>query len=273
MVSVKKSTNSIFNLCRRSSIELLDFKLLLRHITGFNQAQLITHSEYELSEEQLVLLQELVRRRQNGEPLHYILGSKEFYSREFIVTENTLIPRPETELLVEKVLAIAPNNAKILDLGTGSGCIAITCKLEKPDLSIIAVDKYEATLTVAKRNALDLSANVKFVLSDWFSQVDGVFDIIVSNPPYIALNDIYLESLRFEPAHALTDNSDGLSHIRHIINGSRLHLKTGGYLLFEHGFDQGEISRKLLCDAGFFAVETIRDYANIDRITIGIYRE
>ncbi len=265
------STNAICNLCNQTILELLDFKLLLRYVTGFNQVELITKNEYELSQDELVKLNNLVARRQKGEPLHYILGYKEFYSREFRVTPDTLIPRPETELLVDKVLSIAIPNARLLDLGTGSGCIAVACKLENPNLDVVAVDKYSDTLEVACTNAIQLGAKIKCILSDWFSNVDGLFDVIVSNPPYIAHDDVHLGSLQFEPQHALTDNLDGFSHIKQIIRGSIAHLKKGGYLLFEHGFEQGEMSRKLLHNAGFIDIETIQDYASLDRITLGKY--
>jgi release factor glutamine methyltransferase len=200
-------------------------------------------------------------------PMAYILGYKEFYSRIFKVNTNTLIPRPETELLVDTVLALAKPMAKVLDLGTGSGCIAISCKLEQQALSVTATDKYPEALAVAISNAADLGADIKFINCDWLDGITDIYDIIVSNPPYIANNDKHLPALSFEPQHALTDFFDGMSAIRKIIEDSKAHLN--GYLLIEHGYDQGSFTTELMLKYGFRNIRTIRDYASLDRITIG----
>ena len=263
----------IIEIIRQAELEPLDIKLLIRYVTGFSSVELITHNDYPLNKAQLLQLNALIQRRKNGEPLHYILGYKEFYSREFIVTPDTLIPRPETELLVEKVLEItniiAKQNIEILDLGTGSGCIAITCKLENPLLQIYAVDKYQATLDIAIKNAKQLGADIKFILSDWFDFISDRFDIIVSNPPYIALADAHLNDLQFEPQYALTDAHDGLKHIKHIITYAHNYLNQNGYLLFEHAYNQGKLVRELFQANAFTNVETLQDYSGLDRITLG----
>ncbi|RTK96947.1 MAG: peptide chain release factor N(5)-glutamine methyltransferase [Neisseriaceae bacterium] len=252
-----------------SQLERLDNRLLLSYVTSFSHAQLIINDDYSLSNDQLTKYNLLMQRVLNGEPLAYILGTKEFYSRKFQVNSHTLIPRPETELLVDEVISKAKKNAKILDLGTGSGCIAITCKLERPGLNVTAVDNYAETLLVAKSNANSLNADVNFVQSNWFEEVNQTFDIIVSNPPYIEVNDEHLDKLQFEPKHALTDFSDGLSAIKQIIYESCKYLNNNGWLMFEHGYNQAENIRQMFYNCDFTNIETIQDYANLDRITLG----
>lgn len=259
----------IKKLLANSQLERLDNRLLLSYVTNFSHAQLIINDDYSLSNEQLTKYNSLVQRVLNGEPLAYILGIKEFYSREFQVNQHTLIPRPETELLVDEVISKAKKNAKILDLGTGSGCIAITCKLERPDLNVTAVDNYIETLLVAKNNAKSLNADVKFVQSNWFEEINQTFDVIVSNPPYIEVNDEHLKNLQYEPQHALTDFNDGLSAIKQIIHESHKYLNDNGWLVFEHGYSQAENIRQMFYNCGFINIKTIQDYANLDRITSG----
>jgi release factor glutamine methyltransferase len=241
------------------------------HVTGFSHARLLAYDDYVLTQEQVENYDQLVRRVQNGEPLAYIVGHKEFYSREFKVTPATLIPRPETELLVEHVLAKAQRGAKVLDLGTGSGCIAITLKLEQSDLRVTAVDKFADALAVAQQNAVRLQAEIEFVCSDWYSLFgEQQFDIIVSNPPYIEAGDEHLIALSYEPQSALTDFGDGLSCIREITRLSRNHLLSKGSLLIEHGYDQGAAVREIFAKSGLSNVVTVLDYAGLERITIGI---
>ncbi|MFN8770083.1 MAG: peptide chain release factor N(5)-glutamine methyltransferase [Neisseriaceae bacterium] len=263
-----------------SELDYLDIKLLINFITGLSKVELITRDDYQLTKLQYNKLCQLIDRRKKGEPLSYILGHKEFYSRNFKVTPNTLIPRPETELLVDTILELTKTTKpfdktnrykRLLDLGTGTGCIAITCKLENPDLEVSACDNDANTLAVACENANILNANVKFVLSNWFQNISDIFDIIVSNPPYIAADDEHLSQLKYEPIKALTDNNDGFTHIKTIITHSHRFLENGGYLLFEHGYAQGELSRILLQQAGFTNIRTIKDYAGLERITLGQY--
>ncbi|MDR3411675.1 MAG: peptide chain release factor N(5)-glutamine methyltransferase, partial [Formivibrio sp.] len=208
-----------------------------------------------------------------GEPVAYITGRREFYGRDFRVSPAVLIPRPETELLVELALARAPQQARMLDLGCGSGCIPVTLKLERPDLALTAVDISADALALAAGNARQLGAHVRFIESDWLAALDDkMFDLIVSNPPYIEQHDPHLQQgdLRFEPRGALTDHSDGLSHLRTIVTDARTHLTPGGWLLFEHGWDQGAPCRELLTAAGYGAVQSWRDLAGHERISGGI---
>lgn len=259
------------DLLRQNIIDRTDNRVLLMHITGFSHARLLAYDDYVLTQLQVETYHQLVQRVQNGEPLAYIVGYKEFYSRQFKVTPDTLIPRPETELLVEQVLAKAQHGAKVLDLGTGSACIAITLKLERPDLFITAVDKFADTLQIAQQNADNLHAEIEFVCGDWYSSLGKQqFDIIVSNPPYIEANDEHLTALSYEPQSALTDFADGLSCIREIVRLSHEHLLPNGWLLIEHGYDQGELVREIFTKNGLNNVFTIRDYADLERITIGM---
>lgn len=246
-----------------------EIKLILRYVLDLTAAQLIMADEYVLTPAQQQKFNLLKQRFLACEPLHYILGSREFYSRQFRVTPETLIPRPETELLIENVLKLAKPGMRVLDLGTGSGCIAVTLKLECPNLVVVAVDKYVETLSVAQGNAANLGAEIEFRVSDWYENIEGTFDIIVSNPPYIAMTDTHLINLSYEPQHALTDFNDGLDCLRQIIQKAVYHLVPGGELLVEHGYDQGSAVRNLFHLAGFYAVEILQDYANLDRITKG----
>lgn len=247
----------------------LEKRVLLSRITGFNSAQLISRDDYELTDVQLQKYHAWCARVFAGEPLAYILGQKEFYSREFRVTPDTLIPRPETELLVDKILELAPPQARVVDLGTGSGCIAISAKLERPDLSVLAVDKFVAALAVARGNANKLDAQVEFVQSDWFANLNGKFDIIVSNPPYIEVNDPHLQNLQFEPQTALSDFADGISCIRAIAAGASEFLNLNGWLIVEHGYNQALAVQEIFRNAGLASIVTLQDYAGVDRITLG----
>ncbi len=261
---------SLRDLLRQNIIDRADNRVLLMHVTGFNHARLLAYDDYVLTEAQIENYNQLVPRVQRGEPLAYIVGYKEFYSRQFKVTPDTLIPRPETELLVEQVVEKASNGAKVLDLGTGSGCIAVTLKLERSDLSVTAVDKFAATLEVARRNAADLHAEIELICSDWYSELAArKFNIIVSNPPYIERDDQHLLALSFEPQAALTDFADGLSCIRTIVSLSREYLLPDGWLMIEHGYDQGTVVHEIFTKNGLSDVTTILDYAGLERITMG----
>lgn len=252
-------------------VNKLDKQVWLGKITGFNRAQLLSRDDYCLNPQQLQEYRAGLVRLQSGEPLAYIAGVKEFYSREFMVTPATLIPRPETELLVDEVISRAPLNGRVLDLGTGSGCIAITVKLERPDLSLIGVDVSVDALDIARQNMLLLAAKVSFYQSDWYSGLDSGdrFDIIVSNPPYIENNDEHLVNLSYEPLTALTDFADGLNCIRKITADAVKYLTNGGWLLIEHGYNQGMKVREIFASAGLCNVASHTDYAGIERITLG----
>lgn len=262
-----KSGYTIRELIKNTGLDKLDLKLLLRYVLNMNQAQLIINSEYELTSLEYVKLHELVKQCLAGQPVNYLIGYREFYSRNFKVTPDTLIPRPETEFLVEQVLTLAKQGFRLLDLGTGSGCIAISCKLEYPELEVIACDNSVKALAVAHENAKSLNAELDFVLSNWYENITSRFDIIVSNPPYIAKDDQHLVSLTYEPQTALTDFADGLDCFRIIISGAAKHLTANGWLILEHGFDQGAAVREMLSQSQFKQIETISDYANLERIT------
>lgn len=256
----------------RTQIEPAEAKLLLRHVLAASAAELAAHPERELSESQSSRYASLVRRRGAGEPIAYLVGVREFYGREFKVSPAVLIPRPETELLVETAIEKVGRGGtpRILDLGAGSGCVAITLALEL-GCEVTAVDVSAEALAVAWDNAARLGAHVNFIESDWFAAVEGEFDIIVGNPPYVAEGDPHLDEgdLRFEPPRALACGADGLSAIRRILADAKQHLVPGGWLLLEHGYDQSEAMRQLLVQAGFQSIEQYRDLAGIVRISGG----
>ncbi len=261
-------------LIQHSQIERFDAQVLLLHVLNKNRAWLIAHDDETATDEQRSAFEALAARRREGEPVAYLLGSREFYGREFAVTPAVLIPRPDTELLVELALERAPENGKVIDLGTGSGCIPITLKLERPDLSVSALDLSADALAVATNNAQALGAPVRLLESNWFSAVAGeVFDLIVSNPPYIHSDDEHLNQgdLRFEPTGALTDGYDGLQHLRSIIAAAPAYLQSGAWLLLEHGWDQGAACRELLLQAGFAEVQTWQDLGQNDRVSGGYW--
>ncbi|WP_126446005.1 peptide chain release factor N(5)-glutamine methyltransferase [Sulfuricystis multivorans] len=253
-------------------------RVLLAHVLDRNTAWLEAHCDEPLAEHAALRFQTLVERRAAGEPTAYLIGRREFYGRDFIVTPEVLIPRPETELLVDLALETlggkvgSGGTARILDLGTGSGCLAITLALELPGVQVSAVDVSAAALAVARRNAARLDAEVGFFESDWFASLPPQsFDLIVANPPYVAASDPHLTQgdLRFEPVVALTDHADGLSAIRRVVAEAPRWLAEGGGLFFEHGWDQGDAARDLLSAAGFEAIEQRQDLAGIVRVSGG----
>jgi release factor glutamine methyltransferase len=259
----------------KQKIDRLDARLLLQYATGCTHTDLLARPETPVIAPAYAQFAEWVERRAAGEPLAYLVGETEFRGRNFQVSPAVLIPRPETEVLIDLArdrLRGLPS-PRLLDLGTGSGIVAISLALECPAAQIVAVDVSEAAISVARNNAGRLGANVDFRHSDWFASLAGeTFDLIVSNPPYVAEGDphLALNGLPFEPRLALTDqvaNGDGLACIRHIIAAAAAHLKPAGWLLFEHGYDQGPASRNLLTAAGFKAAFTHPDLAGIDRVS------
>jgi release factor glutamine methyltransferase len=250
----------------------VDAQVICAHMLGVNRAYLAAHPMQVLTETQDARLDMMVAQRSMGHPIAYLVGKREFYSREFSVSPEVLIPRPETETLVEAALRHS-GAEKVLDLGTGSGVLAITLALERPRWSVTATDLSEAALAIARSNAADLGANVEFLHGEWYAPVAGRrFDLIVSNPPYVAKDDPHLRQgdLRFEPAHALTDGSaDGLDSIRRIIAGARGHLNPGGLVLIEHGYDQARAVAALLGEAGFTDPISAPDLAGIPRVAGG----
>ncbi len=262
---------------RQSGLPRLEARLLLQHVSGYSAVQCLTLDDVPLSDGQSTALSALAARRRAGEPMAYILGYREFYGRCFAVSPDTLIPRPETEHLLEAALARLPTGGRLWDLGTGSGAIAVTAALERPDAQVHASDISAPALQMAERNARDLGAALTFGCGSWFegrpseNGADKRFDVLVSNPPYIEQNDIHLQQgdLRFEPKSALTDFSDGLSCIRILAAGAADYVRPGGWLLVEHGYDQGVACRAIFAAAGWLEVATLPDLAGLDRITLG----
>jgi release factor glutamine methyltransferase len=258
-----------------SRIPRREAELLAAHVLGVNRTWIATHGEHVPEPEHAATFELTVEARALGTPVAYLLGEREFYSRPFRVDPRVLIPRPETETLVEAALARVPAGpATVLDLGTGSGAIALTLALERPKWALTAVDASEGALDCAQENAEALGCEgVVFVLSDWYAALDGwQFDLIVANPPYVAQADPHLAEgdLRFEPRQALTDDSeDGLASIRAIVGGAAAHLNPGGWLLLEHGYDQAEACRALYAAHGFAEFTAIADLAGIARVAAG----
>lgn len=252
----------------------LDANLLLSHVTYLSKVMLIAHDEDELSKEQEDKFFSLINKRKSGYPIAYILGYKEFFGLRLKVTEDTLIPRPDTETLVEKALAFNPQG-KVLDLGTGSGAIILALKSElKASIDAYAVDLSKKALEVASFNSQKLNLPVTFIQSNWFSKLgDLKFSMIVSNPPYIQKDDIHLTqtSLPFEPIQALTSDDDGLLDIKLICKEAKDHLENGAPLLIEHGFNQGEKVRAIFTEQGYKNVATIKDLGGNDRVTFGSF--
>lgn len=252
----------------------LDAELLLAHVLGKSRSYLHTWPERKLEAEPLERYQAMLVRRQAGEPVAYILGQQGFWSLELEVASHTLIPRPDTELLVETVLALLPATpAALLDLGTGTGAIALALACERPAWRLTGVDRVPEAVALAARNGARLKlANASFVASHWFSALAGQrYQLIVSNPPYIAAADRHLTEgdVRFEPSSALVAGADGLDDIRLIIAQAPDYLEAGGWLLLEHGFDQATAVRELLSARGFSAVESRRDLGGHERISLG----
>lgn len=256
----------------RRRIPASEARLLLGHVLGRNAAWLEAHRDDEVAADSDYTA--LVARREAGEPMAYLIGVREFYGRDFVVSPDVLIPRPETELLVDvaKTKVGAGRTARVLDLGTGSGCLAVTLALELPQARVTAVDVSPAALGVARGNAQRFGAQVEFVESDWFAALPPQrFELILANPPYVAAGDPHLAQgdLRFEPADALTDHADGLMGIRLIVAQAHDWLAEGGWLFLEHGYDQDTAVQALLAAAGFSQIEQHRDLAGILRATGG----
>ncbi|HYD82209.1 MAG TPA: peptide chain release factor N(5)-glutamine methyltransferase [Paucimonas sp.] len=255
-----------------SPLDAVDTRILVMHALGLSRTQLITQDRRALTADEALRLTALLRRRLQGEPIAYITGEREFYGLPFSVTPAVLIPRPETELLVDLALERLPPQGAALDMGTGSGAIPVALAHTRPDAAVTALDVSAAALEVARGNAVRHRAGVEFLQSDWYAALgDRRFDLIVSNPPYIVAGDAHLSQgdLRFEPVDALTDHGDGLSALRTIIAGAPRHLAPGSWLLLEHGYDQAPAVRALLTANGFLDVQSWRDLAGIERASGG----
>ena len=255
----------------RTAIPLREARLLLRLVLGVTHAALEAHPEGKVSPQDTAAFRALVARRAAGEPAAYLTGHREFYGMDFHVTPAVLIPREETELLVD--IAVEKPAQRILDLGTGSGCLAIAVARELPQAQVTAVDASAEALDVARENAARHGVTVRFLQGDWFAPLEGErFDLILANPPYVAEADPHLAlgDVRFAPRSALGAGPDGLADIRRIVAAAAAHLVAGGRLFFEHGYDQAQAVATLLAQAGFVAIEQRRDLAGILRVSGGV---
>jgi release factor glutamine methyltransferase len=265
-------------LADHADLDRLDTDLLLAEVLGCNRAQLISHPERLINQNELAQLKRWTDRRRGGEPLAYILQRKEFWSLELAVNPTVLIPRPDTELLVEQTLSLVvqnqeqTTNLRVLDLGTGSGAIAIALATELDHAVISASDVSQAALKVAASNAATHNTAIKWVASDWFMNISDTFHMIVTNPPYVAETDPHLAALKAEPREALVSGVEGLDAIRYIVPTACKHLVTQGWLLIEHGHDQGPAVRGLMNRTGYENVKTTVDLAGVDRVTQGQWR-
>lgn len=254
---------------------MLDAQILLTHATGYERTHIVAWPEKDLDNEQQKSFMDLVRRRATGTPIAHITGRREFWSLDFETDDSTLIPRPETETLVEFILSKFADkpHRDLLDMGTGTGAIAIALATEKPQWSITGSDISQAAIELAMRNsARHDTVNTRFIHSDWFQRFDAQrFDIIISNPPYIAEDDPHLMQgdLRFEPRTALTSGTDGMTAIEHLCSHAGQYLNDGGWLVIEHGFDQQQRVADCFHANGFAAIETAEDLSGHTRMTAG----
>ena len=279
MASISKLLSLSSQLESISDTPQLDCELLLCHVIDKDRTWLRTWPDNTVSPTHQTLFKSLLDQRIKGTPIAYITGSREFWSMDLNVSSDTLIPRPETELLVEIVLKLGlPSQACGLDLGTGSGAIALALASERLDMQWFAVDAQLGAVELAQDNCNQQQlSNVSIFQSNWFDaikQQDNKFDLIVSNPPYIAKDDPHLSQgdVRFEPKTALVSGVDGLDDIKVIVSQSSMYLNTNGWLVLEHGYDQGKAVRDLMLFAGFNDVTTKQDYNNLDRITLGFWK-
>lgn len=262
----------------QQATDRIEARVLLREVLNQSDAYLLAHGDEALTAAQAQQYVALVVRRVAGEPVAYITGRREFFGRDFAVNPSVLIPRPETELLVELALQRLPAGApaRVLDLGAGSGCIGITIAAERPEAQVMLVDVSDAALEIARANAAQWApANTTLLHSDWYSAIAAErYDLIVANPPYVAEGDAHLQQgdLRFEPRSALAAGADGLNDLQRIIAQAPLHLRAGGWLLLEHGFDQAVACAWLLEAAGFQEVFNAPDLAGMPRVSGGRFQ-
>ena len=262
---------TIRDLLKLALIDPLEARILMAHALQCSRVQLVIRENDALSAEQVNNISGLLLRRMQGEPIAYLTGEREFFGLSLKVTPDVLIPRPETELLVELAMEKLPQAGRVADLGTGSGAVAIALAHTRRDAQVIATDISDAALAVARDNAEHHRVKIQFMRSDWFGMLDGVFDLVVSNPPYIAASDAHLSQgdLRFEPVSALTDHANGMTALSAIIDGAPAHMKSGGWLLLEHGYDQATVVRQQLIRAGWSDVQSWKDVAGIERVSGG----
>ncbi|HTP47717.1 MAG TPA: peptide chain release factor N(5)-glutamine methyltransferase [Casimicrobiaceae bacterium] len=269
------SPSTVSAILALSGLIPFEAKILLAHVLARDRAWISAHGDAPLMREEAKRFEELARRRLAGEPVAYLTGRREFFGLELEITPDVLIPRPETELLVEKALAWIPAESavSVLDLGCGSGAVALAIAHERPHARVLGADVAPAAVALAMRNAERLAiANARFIEADWFSGVPGeAFELIVANPPYVAEDDPHLAQgdLRFEPPAALSPGADALAAIRTIVSGARNYLAAEGVLALEHGHDQAPAVQELLAGAGFSDGSSARDLAGIFRVTWG----
>jgi release factor glutamine methyltransferase len=271
-------SHTVASLLQSCALPNIEAHMLLEHALGWTRTALITYPERRVDMQQALVALSLFARRRAGEPVAYLTGEREFYGLMFQVSSAVLIPRPETELLVEQALLRLDNTAgqSVLDLGTGSGAIAVSLASLHKNILLTACDESHAALSIAKQNAQALLAGdtsrIQMIESDWYGALGSAkFDLIVSNPPYIAVADAHLSQgdLRFEPPRALASGNDGLDAIRIIVRDAPRHLNIGGWLLFEHGYDQADACSALLKQAGFSPIFCEKDLAGIPRVSGG----
>ncbi|MEE2684061.1 MAG: peptide chain release factor N(5)-glutamine methyltransferase [Pseudomonadota bacterium] len=252
-----------------TSSPMLDSEIILSIVLGCDRSDILAFPEKPVSNINSQKFKDLISLRKNGMPIHYMLGNKEFYSIKFIVSSDTLIPRPETEVLVDTVLSLFSEQEKIniLELGTGCGAIALTLKKLRPSYTITATDKNKKTLNIAKKNADILGLNINFVMSDWFNKIKYQdYDVIISNPPYVEAREMESNrNLAYEPKIALYGGKDGLSEIKLIIKESFFYLKGGGCLIIEHGSSQASQVKQITIENNFIFCKTLKDLAKLDR--------
>jgi len=257
---------------RVAGVDRLDANMMLMALLKQGRSWLLAHDQAPLPASTIQTFEQWVMRRSQGEPLAYLLGDKEFFGLNLAVNPDVLIPRPDTEILVEWALDLIPADQswRVLDLGTGSGAIALAIQHQRPKAEVVAVDASAGALSTAQHNAQQLKLPVQFLLGSWLAPVQGqAFDLIVSNPPYIAEGDDHLAALTHEPITALTAGPDGLNDIRQIIREAKSNLKPGGWLLLEHGYDQAQAVSQLLAQAGYAQVQTRKDLGDQNRCTGG----
>jgi len=265
------SVAAVLDEARGVGVSPLDARLLLAHLLGCSRTHLTAHDDRLLTAEELEAWRIQVTRRVDGHPVAYLLGEKEFYGLVFEVSPDVLVPRPETELLVDwaiSLLSARPGQPSLLDLGTGSGAIAVAVMAQCPNARVSASDASSAALALARRNAERLGARIHFVEGSWWVPFHGQrFEVVVANPPYIALDDPHLPALRHEPTLALSPGGDGLGALREIVAGAPAHLAPGGWLVVEHGYDQAGSVAALLERAGLTDIECRHDLAGQPRAT------
>ena len=270
-----EETATITSWLQQCGLPRIEGRMLVQHLLSVTHSYLIAHGSHKLSLPEQQWLNQQAARRKAGEPLAYLLGYREFYGRCFKVSEAVLIPRPETEHLVEAAISHLPQGGCIWDLGTGSGAIAVTIACERPDAQVWATDISAEALAIARDNAANLKTSIQFGQGSWFQAqpqpAKNSVDVIIANPPYIAANDEHLlqGDLRFEPQHALTDHHNGLTALETIIAGAPAYLHNNGWLLLEHGYDQGRAVRDRLTQHSFENIQTLVDLAGLERVTLG----